>query len=95
MGLGQGTGKGVDWAGAAMGSEGSEDGVHVEKIVVRHAPLAALMAGDMGGVAQALDRVEGVDLLALILGDLLELTFVARAGHIVDGVGAQVNQVHG
>lgn len=58
----------------------SEDLIHVEGVVIWHAKLAALEAGDSFRVAHSLNGFQGVDFLRLVCGDLMDVALVGRAG---------------
>jgi hypothetical protein len=71
-----------------------EDCVHVEEEKIRHAELASLKAGNVFGFAHPFDCFQRVNLLALIFGNCLDVTFVAWTGHVVNCIASEIGEIH-
>jgi len=72
----------------------SENLVHIEEIVIRHAVLAALKTRHSFHITHPFDRVKSVDLLDLVGRDFLNVALVTRATEVVNRVRSQISQKH-
>lgn len=78
------------WMFGSFGIDLSEDFVHIEEMHVRQAILTSLKAGDMVGFAHPFNRIQCDYFLALILGDRLDVTFIAGIAEIVNDIVSQI-----
>jgi hypothetical protein len=73
----------------------AENARHVEEMVLRHAPPAAVVLRAMIGVHHALHLIECVDFAPFVVRYLLDLTFVLDEGQVMNDVVFFVNEIQG
>lgn len=72
-----------------------KNALHVKRMILRHAPAAAIILGSMLGIYHTLDLVNCVDFSPLVLWYLLNLAFVLWRRHVMNDQFLLVNKKHG
>jgi hypothetical protein len=73
----------------------SEDGLHIEKVIVRQAVLTTVIRRNMIGIYHPFDRIKRIDFSFLVLGDVFYLTFILDEGHVMNNMVFLVDEIHG